>query len=196
MKTKQKAKQEKNWLEDLPAADEAVNPAEEQECKLTKEAIAVVVADSIYEGREAIYQAIDKMIEAIAEDLLDIFKTNGVTEVDLSSLDEYVAGVRKVTIIDLLNHNSDLQSFIKTNKASVESEFLDVNSLKKNTLKHFFPNAFKKWEPEDDAKLTKLYAEGLSWSEISKAMKRNVNAIKIRAEKLGIATETGAKLRY
>lgn len=197
MKTKQKTtKTDNEVLEDLPVDAMTVVCNDDSDCILTKEALSVLIADSIYEGREAIYDAMDNMIATIAEELVDVFKSNSVSEQHLMELDASVAGVRKATLIDLFRNSSDITSLVNRQKASLEFEFLDVESLTKKAVRLHFPNAFKKWEREDDELLSKLYSDGASWGEISKQMSRNINALKLRAEKLGIATNTGARTRF
>ena len=74
-------------------------------------------------------------------------------------------------------------------------EFLDFNSLQMEDFRRRFPNAFKKWTKEEDAMLLESYQleledathnEGVDWDFLAFDLGRNVNAIKLRLEKLGV----------
>ena len=76
-------------------------------------------------------------------------------------------------------------------------EFLNLNSLEMKELKIRHPKAFTKWTAEQEASLLASYREyaesgdQVPWWMLSLEYGRNVNAIKLRLEKLGV--ELGAE---
>lgn len=64
--------------------------------------------------------------------------------------------------------------------------FLDYDRIRREDFKSRFPNAFLKWTPEDDAELMEMFGNGAPWKFISERFGRNVNAVKIHIEKLGV----------
>ena len=64
--------------------------------------------------------------------------------------------------------------------------FLNWDKLRMNDFRSRFPNSFTKWMPADDEALLEMYGSGRSWRTMSDHFGRNVNAIKLRLQHLGI----------
>lgn len=71
-------------------------------------------------------------------------------------------------------------------RAKLLMAFLDVNRLSQEDFKSKFPMAYAKWTAEEDSTLMKMWGDGQPWQTISSVMGRNVNALKLRLEKLGV----------
>lgn len=71
-------------------------------------------------------------------------------------------------------------------RARLLMSFLDTNRLSAEDFKAKFPMAYAKWTDEDDSTLKKMWSEGQSWASMSGVLQRNVNALKLRLEKLGV----------
>lgn len=82
-------------------------------------------------------------------------------------------------------------------------DFLDLNRLQMTEFKARHPYAFTKWTEEQDEALLAGYRQSVDggrrprWGELARQFGRNVNAIKLRLEKLGIelGTDTGRPRR-
>ena len=64
--------------------------------------------------------------------------------------------------------------------------FLNWDEIRMREFRARFPNSFMKWNPSDDEELRRMYATGSTWRALSNHFGRNVNAIKLRLQHLGI----------
>lgn len=64
--------------------------------------------------------------------------------------------------------------------------FLNWDRLRMNDFRARYPNSFLKWTSADDESLLEMYSSGNSWRTLSDHFGRNVNAIKLRLQHLGI----------
>lgn len=71
-------------------------------------------------------------------------------------------------------------------RARLMLSFLDTNRLSQEDFRSKFPKAYTKWSDEEDITLMKMWSEGQSWPSMSGVLQRNVNALKLRLEKLGV----------
>ncbi|MCQ2141705.1 MAG: hypothetical protein MJY83_05105 [Bacteroidales bacterium] len=71
-------------------------------------------------------------------------------------------------------------------RARLLLSFLDTNRLSQEDFRSKFPKAYAKWSEEDDSTLMQMWSEGQSWPNMSNVLQRNVNALKLRLEKLGV----------
>ncbi len=71
-------------------------------------------------------------------------------------------------------------------RLSLLMSFLDWDRLRMNDFRARYPNSFLKWSSSDDEALLEMYSSGSSWRTLSNQFGRNVNAIKLRLQHLGI----------
>ena len=71
-------------------------------------------------------------------------------------------------------------------RLSLLMSFLDWDRLRMNDFRTRYPNSFLKWSGSDDEALLEMYSSGSSWRTLSNHFGRNVNAIKLRLQHLGI----------
>ena len=71
-------------------------------------------------------------------------------------------------------------------RLSLLMSFLDWDRLRMNDFRARYPNSFLKWSNSDDEALLEMYSSGSSWRTLSNHFGRNVNAIKLRLQHLGI----------
>lgn len=64
--------------------------------------------------------------------------------------------------------------------------FLDWDRLRMSEFRTRYPNSFLKWSAADDETLLEMYGTGSSWQTLSGHFGRNVNAVKLRLQHLGI----------
>jgi len=156
------------------------------------------VFDVINEGRAAAYQVIDGFLMEVFKDIHRILVEMDVTEEEIYTLTGPVSGVTRLTLASVSKCTSEnlAEYVLGSIKPRLQSQLLDIPTLSRNAFRTSYPQAFKKWEAEEDRLLAQLYKEGISWYDISAKLQRNINAVKLRAEKLCLATNTGAKHYY
>jgi len=71
-------------------------------------------------------------------------------------------------------------------KMSLLMSFLDWERLRLNDFRARFPNSYQKWSAADDEALLEMYSTGSSWGTLSDHFGRNVNAVKLRLQYLGV----------
>lgn len=71
-------------------------------------------------------------------------------------------------------------------------EFLGINSLRIKEFRAKYPNAYAKWDRTADVQLLEERRRGASLQQLAQTLGRNVNAIKIRLEKLGAGDDETA----
>ena len=64
--------------------------------------------------------------------------------------------------------------------------FLDTDSIRRTAFRRRYPMAGSKWDPEEDAALVETYRTGGSLKALSDTLGRNINALRLRLEKLGV----------
>lgn len=109
-----------------------------------------------------------------------------------------VAGLSARTLQLIRQHHDagDLAEWLTTgaggNKSTCISQFLNLNALQMQELRARFPRAFTKWADEEDQTLLAQYqdatAQGqkVNWGALAGRFGRNVNALKLRLEHLGV----------
>lgn len=138
-------------------------------------------------------------IEAVEEMMSDSFERLGVmmvtTEKESSELLEFdssVCGLPKELLQEIYTWSlaGNFQHWMSTRSepemVSMTLAFLGKDSLLRNDFRSRFPNAFKKWQKDEDDALLESYHTGESLGSLSDRFGRNVNAIKLRLEKLGV----------
>lgn len=109
-----------------------------------------------------------------------------------------VAGLSPRTLQLIRQHHDagDLAEWLAAgaggNKSTCISQFLNLNALQMQELRVRFPRAFTKWADEEDAALLAQYQETtaqgqkVNWGVLAGRFGRNVNALKLRLEHLGV----------
>lgn len=100
-----------------------------------------------------------------------------------------LAGFDAATISKYLDREIDSDTFSQILREEGESrmilDFFDFEKMKMDAFRSRYPKSFSKWTDEDDTQLLQLFDSGCSLGDIAQAVKRNVNAVRIRLDKLG-----------
>ena len=153
------------------------------------------------EYRTLAFSALDQlMFEAFHELGRALAETGGSARTDVSSPAQVRAmcgfSARSLRVIQDCYEDGILAEWLD---AGIEGErllylreFLNLNSLEMKELKMRHSNAFTKWTAEQEASLLASYREyaksdeQVPWWMLSLEFGRNVNALKLRLEKLGV----------
>jgi hypothetical protein len=81
-----------------------------------------------------------------------------------------------------------LQSFHNAYLDAVNQLVVKKKAYNVDEQRKINPNAYKKWELEDDKALTKAYKAGKSLDQLAKSFGRNRGAIESRLSKLGLVS--------
>ena len=166
------------------------------------------------ESRAQAYEALDGFMSSVFYKIgleLACLEKDAPDEAASLMAKKQVAGLTSSTLrmirnqFDYDDYEEWLADGLFGDKTRILSEFLNLNALKKEEFKCRFPNAFKKWTKDEDDSLLenyKRYMQGADpleetdeldgWYFMSLMLGRNVNAIKLRLEKLGIDLGTDA----
>lgn len=153
------------------------------------------IKDIITESREAILEGarleICETKETIA-DFLDMFeKEEGEIQFNHS-----IGGVWGNTIMKIKEDRKagkDFGEALDEITASELMEFIGFGALNMSSLREKYPNAFRPWTAELDAKLEEMWAAGTSYKDLVKAFGRNENAIKVRVVRLELEEKYGER---
>lgn len=152
---------------------------------------------------EARIQTILDEQRAQAHDALDDLMYESFLEIGalLSAPDtpaRAVAGLSPRTLQLIRQHHDagDLAEWLAAGAGGTKSicisQFLNLNALQMQELRARFPRAFTKWAAEEDQTLLAQYqdatAQGqkVNWGALAGRFGRNVNALKLRLEHLGV----------
>ena len=133
----------------------------------------------------------DIMIEALDE-LAEYFNTDESIDSDGWEFDRDVCGFRHEQLEKVfLNGGGErllhwVAGMQEQERLSLLMAFLNWDRLRMNDFRAKYPNSFLKWAPADDEALLEMYKSGVSWRTLSDHFGRNVNAIKLRLQRLGI----------
>lgn len=91
----------------------------------------------------------------------------------------------------ILNRDSDglrnwLSEIPEQDRLSLLMALMDWERMRMKDFRTRYPNSFTKWSAADDETLLELYSGGTSWRTLSDHFGRNVNAIKLRLQFLGV----------
>ena len=134
---------------------------------------------------------IDIMIEALDE-LAGYLNTDEFIDADGWEFDRDVCGFRHEQLekVFLSGGGERLLHWVagmqEQERLSLLMAFLNWDRLRMNDFRAKYPNSFQKWAPADDEALLEMYKSGSSWRTLSDHFGRNVNAIKLRLQRLGI----------
>ena len=139
-----------------------------------------VAIEALIEIMTETYSAVGRMIveseDKSGEKFVCSKSVAGLSAAQLTTL------VEKTRSGDLLEWFRTMDSF---ELVTMASDFAYFEKLRREAFRQKFPSSFKKWSSEDDALLKDLYESGRHWDEISSFFGRNVNAVKLRLQKLG-----------
>lgn len=116
----------------------------------------------------------------------------GGTYLDITESKRMADGYRRSNIIISEEHIDDFIDQLEKVKACVKVE-TDEKSYSIDKIREKYPNAYNKWDEEQDEELTRLYCEGHKVSKIAKIMKRQPGGIRSRVRKLELKEMYGEK---
>ena len=79
-----------------------------------------------------------------------------------------------------------LSSLTEGEKMAMMMSFMDWDRLRMKEFRSRYPKSFMKWEPAEEEALLEMYAHKPSWRALSSHFGRNINAIKLRLQHLGV----------
>jgi len=106
--------------------------------------------------------------------------------------DRMVCGFRPEQMENILSYaeSENLIQWVSTmseqDRLSLLMAFLNWDRMRMNDFRSRFPNSFTKWTPSDDEALLEMYGAGRSWQVMSEHFGRNINAVKLRLQHLGV----------
>lgn len=130
----------------------------------------------------------DILLDALA-DVAEVFKSENV---EAWEFDRTVCGFRPDVMekISLCRDAEHLLHWVsgmsEQDRISMLMAFLDWDRVRMNDFRAKYPNSFTKWSAEDDDALMDMFAAGSSWRTLSNHFGRNINAIKLRLQHLGV----------
>ena len=142
-------------------------------------------------------QAFDAVDETMFEAFCDIY--NSIMEQPDCTFTGSIAGLSKEvlnTLKDIQSERGLLEEISGPRKARYTLAFLNYDQRVRDAFVSRYPSAYLKWTEKEEDELRDMISRSFSWTSISEKLHRNVNAIKIRAEKLGLVADTGAKKRF
>ena len=140
----------------------------------------------------------DTLDDLMHESFLEIGALLSTPAEGAAAPERAVGGLSPRTLQLIRQHHDagDLAEWLTTgaggNKSTCISQFLNLNALQMQELRARFPRAFTKWAAEEDQTLLAQYqdatAQGqkVNWGALAGRFGRNVNALKLRLEHLGV----------
>lgn len=158
-----------------------------------------VMEPIINSNREMAYEAVEEiMLDAMSE-IMKTIQAQALGAGEDIRFDKAICGLKprflKIAYDRYVNNElcEWYMSADRYDKIWMLIEFLDVDGARKAEFMSRYPNAYGKWNEDEESKLLQMYKESLatesgkpSWPALSKALGRNPNALKIRLERLGI----------
>jgi hypothetical protein len=148
--------------------------------------------DILAPHRSIVYDAItDIMLEALTE-VCDFLKVEEAENDEGWAFDRSVCGFKPAQLSGVYAHgkDGDLVSWVaelpEVERMGLLMAFLDWDRVRMLDFRTRYPNSFMRWEQADDESLLEMYASKPSWSTLSRHFGRNVNAIKLRLQHLGV----------
>jgi hypothetical protein len=153
---------------------------------------AVMITDMMAPHRSIAYDAVtDIMLEAF-EELSDFLNDEHLSGVEGWTFNRQVCGFRpeQMEKIYELAKSVDpvlwLSGLTEGEKFALMMAFMDWDRLRMKEFRTRYPRSFTKWEPAEDEALLEMYPQRTSWRELSSHFGRNVNAVKLRLQHLGV----------
>lgn len=142
--------------------------------------------------RSIAYDALTDIMMDALRDVSEWMNADECSELDGWEFDRDVCGFRQEQLekVYISGGGDRLLQWVagmqEQDRLSLLMSFLDWDRLRMNDFRARYPNSFLKWSGSDDEALLEMYSSGSSWRTLSNHFGRNVNAIKLRLQHLGI----------
>ena len=139
--------------------------------------------------------AYDALTDILFDALCDVsawLNAYGDDEAVEWEVDRQVCGFSREQLVKVLSGTDEgkirlmLAEMPEFERLSLIMSFLNWDSLRIQNFRSRYPNSFMKWSPEDDEALMEMYSAGKSWRALSDRFGRNINAVKLRLQHLGV----------
>ena len=159
--------------------------------------------NDLSEVRDSIKTLIESQREVATEAVIDIMTETCtaigqmIVEYEENSWENLFMGDKstpwltedELRLINEKSREGELQEWFRSldnqRLVAMASRFLDFDKMRREAFRQKFPSSFKKWSEEDDAILRDMYESNCPWDEMSSFFGRNINAVKLRLQKLG-----------
>ena len=153
---------------------------------------AVLIRDVMAPHRSIAYDAVtDIMLEAF-EELSDVLNEKDLSGEEGWTFNRSVCSFRPEQVEKIMEIGKFrepvvwLSSLTEGEKMAMMMAFMDWDRLRMQEFRDKYPRSFTKWEPAEDEALLEMYSRRLPWQAISGHFGRNVNAVKLRLQHLGV----------
>ena len=153
---------------------------------------AVLFQDALAPHRSVAYDAVtDIMLEAL-EELAGLLNDKEIAGEDGWAFNRSVCGFKpeqmeKVCTIGKAGGPATwLSCLTEGEKMAMLMSFMDWDRVRMQEFRSRYPKSFMKWEPAEEEALLEMYAHRPSWRALSSHFGRNINAIKLRLQHLGV----------
>ena len=150
------------------------------------------VGEVLAPHRSVAYDAVtDIMLDALTE-LSEYLNGVGEEAGDGLLFDRPVCGFRPEQLekVCAMGKENKLVSWMsvlpEVERMALMMSFLDWDRLRLQEFRQKYPKSFTKWEADEDEALLEMYPKKKSWRELSSHFGRNVNAVKLRLQHLGV----------
>lgn len=151
-----------------------------------------MITDMMAPHRSIAYDAVtDIMLEAF-EELSDFLNDEHLSGVEGWTFNRQVCGFRPEQVEKIYEMAKSgepvvwLTGLTEGEKFALMMAFMDWDRLRMKEFRTRYPRSFTKWEPAEDEALLEMYPQRTSWRELSSHFGRNVNAVKLRLQHLGV----------
>lgn len=160
-----------------------------------------VATEILEEGRRIIDDAVDDLMTEAFDRICTLIKDREEESGRTVTFNGSLCGLSKQMLEEIYrqSENGPVADWIlggaDGKKVRLRMDFLNYDRMRILDFKASYPRAFTKWTEEEDAEVLRLYREAvacsangarLPWTSISKRLGRNVNAVKLRLEHLGV----------
>ena len=164
---------------------------------------AVLFRDVLAPHRSVAYDAVtDIMLEAM-EELSGLLNDKEIAGEEGWSFNRSVCGFKpeqleKICTIEKAGGPVTwLSCLTEGEKMGLMMSFMDWDRLRMQEFRSRYPKSFTRWEPAEDEALLEMYAHRPSWRALSSHFGRNINAVKLRLQHLGVDLGAeAARARY
>ena len=151
-----------------------------------------MITDMMAPHRSIAYDAVtDIMLEAF-EELSDYLNDEHLSGAEGWTFNRQVCGFRPEQMEKIYEMAKSgepvvwLTGLTEGEKFALMMAFMDWDRLRMKEFRNRYPRSFTKWEPAEDEALLEMYPQRTSWRELSSHFGRNVNAVKLRLQHLGV----------
>ena len=151
---------------------------------------AVMITDMMAPHRSIAYDAVtDIMLEAF-EELSVFLNDRNLSGEEGWTFNRQVCGFRPEQMERIYGMAGEpvawLSGLTEGEKFALMMAFMDWDRLRMKEFRNRYPRSFTKWDPAEDEALLEMYPNRTSWRELSSHFGRNVNAVKLRLQHLGV----------